>query len=64
MRGGVVLLGALTVVVQVGMVGVLVRRSVLIVFMVLVVLLIQLVVGRRRLGRRAPTTVSLEGIPA
>jgi iron(III) transport system permease protein len=38
--------------------------SVLIVFMVLVVLLIQLVVGRRRLGRRAQTSVSLEGIPA
>jgi iron(III) transport system permease protein len=38
--------------------------SVLIVFMVLVVLLIQLVVGRRRLGRRAPTQVNLEGIPA
>ena len=38
--------------------------SVLIVFMVLVVLLIQLVVGRRRLGRRAHAAVSLEGIPA
>ena len=38
--------------------------SVLIGFMVLVVLLIQFVVGRRRLGRRAPTRVSLEGIPA
>ena len=38
--------------------------SVLIVFMVLVVLLIQLVVGRRRLGRRAPTQVNLEGIRA
>jgi len=38
--------------------------SVLIGFMVLVVLLIQLVVGRRRLGRRAPTKVSLEGMPA
>src|SRR2546428_4237754 len=31
---------------------------------VLVVLLIQLVIGRRRLGRRAPTTVSLEGMSA
>jgi iron(III) transport system permease protein len=38
--------------------------SVLIAFMVVVVLLIQLVVGRRRLGRRAPTTVGLERIPA
>src|SRR6266446_2496871 len=38
--------------------------SVLIGFMVLVVLLIQFVVGRRRLGRRAPTKMSLEGIPA
>jgi len=28
-----------------------------------VVLLIQLVVGRRRLGRRAPTAVGLERIP-
>ena len=37
--------------------------SVLIAFMVAVVLLIQLVVGRRRLGRRAPTAVSLEGQP-
>jgi iron(III) transport system permease protein len=38
--------------------------SVLIVFMVLAVLLIQLVVGRRRLGRRAHAAVSFEGIPA
>ena len=37
--------------------------SVLIAFMVVVVLLIQLVVGRRRLGRRAPTAVGLERIP-
>jgi iron(III) transport system permease protein len=38
--------------------------SVLIAFMIVVVLLIQLLVGRRRLGRRAPAAVSLEGIPA
>jgi iron(III) transport system permease protein len=38
--------------------------SVLVVFMVLVVLVIQFLVGRRRLGRRAAATVSLEGIPA
>src|SRR5262245_32962021 len=38
--------------------------SVLIAFMVFVVLLIQLLVGRRRLGRRAQAGVSLEGIPA
>src|SRR2546425_1141197 len=38
--------------------------SVLIAFMVFVVLLIQLVIGRRQLGRRAPTTVSLEGMSA
>jgi iron(III) transport system permease protein len=38
--------------------------SVLIVLMVLVVLLIQLAVGQRRLGRRAAVTVSLEGTPA
>ena len=38
--------------------------SVLIVFMVGVVLLIQLLVGQRRLGRRAPAAVSLEGMSA
>jgi iron(III) transport system permease protein len=38
--------------------------SVLIAFMIAVVLLIQLLVGRRRLGRRAQAPVSLEGIPA
>jgi iron(III) transport system permease protein len=38
--------------------------SVLIAFMVFVVLLIQLLVGRRRLGGRAQAGVSLEGIPA
>jgi len=38
--------------------------SVLIVFMVLVVLLIEVAVGRRRLGRRAPAAVSLEGTSA
>ena len=38
--------------------------SVLIVFMIAVVAAIERLVGRRRLGRRAPATVSLEGIPA
>lgn len=38
--------------------------SVLIVFMIAVVLLIQVLVGRRRLGRRAPAPVGLEGTPA
>jgi hypothetical protein len=37
---------------------------VLIVFMIAVVILIQALVGRRRLGRRAPAPVRLEGIPA
>jgi iron(III) transport system permease protein len=38
--------------------------SVLIVCMIAVVLLIQVLVGRRRLGRRAAVAVSVEGVPA